>query len=582
MKNKITLYIVIAISICCAQPLAAQLPQDAPGLDRTIKVYSEYKPQINDAQRLSVNPTAYDTVKVPVELQYSFEAAPIEVNSELRTLRAVSVKGDKLQDLFRGYAAVGGGNYASFMADVRFMTERSRKYQNGIEFLHNSSAGKIRFENDAQYPANYMNNTLSLYTKRFLPHITLSAGVKPTYNRYLKYGRDVNSPILTPQDVQYDKKDIRRTVFSNLTYIGVQSNSANLNYLNYGSNLAHIVTAINPNQIENSIAVQAQARQNLGSLLIGAEFGTEWNGVNFVPADTTLKKNTTQISLKPYLVKNVDIFDFEVGLLAQQTIDGSSNFKLHPQVRLAARLFNQTVTPYISYSGNYKQYSMLEMLNDNPYTTDFVLLQPANYPADVRAGARGRFAHIFPFHAYAQFKMFDNEYFWVNDFSTDDRNTFLPVYDDGNLLRLHGEIGISQKLLAVLAQLSYNHYMLDNQEQAWHRPAIESQIDVKWNIQNPVTANNKLVVTAQFFAYGSMYAQTEIIQADAQMVSFESKKLPTIADFNIHLDYYYNTALVIFCRVNNITATRYQRFYLYPSQRTNFLLGLSYSFGNKK
>lgn len=592
MKNKVTAYIVIAISVCFAQPLTAQSQQDSPELERTIKVYSEYKPQINDAQRLSVNPTAYDTVKVPVELQYSFEAAPIEVNSALRTLRAVSVKGDKLQDLFRGYAAVGAGNYASFMADVRFMTERSRKYQNGVEFLHNSSAGKIRFENDEKHPANYMNNTLSLYTKRFLPHITLSAGVKPTYNRYLKYGRDVNSPILTPQDVQYDKKDIRRTMFSNQTYIGVQSNSANLNYLNYGSNLAHVVTVINPKQIENSIAIQAQARQNLGELLIGAEFSTEWNGVNFLPVDTTFfdttltKKNTTQISLKPYLVKNVDVFDFEVGLLAQQTFDANSKFTLYPQVRIAARLCNQTVMPYISYSGNYKQYSMLEMLNDNPYTTDFVLLQPTNYPVDVRVGARGRFAHIFPFHAYAQFKMFDNEYFWVNDFSTDDRNTFMPVYDDGNVLRLHGEIGISQKLLAVLAQLSYNHYWLDNEEQAWHRPAIESQIDVKWNIQNPLTANNKLVVTAQFFAYGSMYAQAETIQSfpavGAHMVSFESKKLPTIADFNIHLDYYYNTALVIFCRVNNITATRYQQFYLYPSQRTNFLLGLSYSFGNKK
>ncbi|MCL2329279.1 MAG: hypothetical protein FWC39_12310 [Bacteroidetes bacterium] len=582
MKNKVTLYIVIAISVCFAQSVVAQSqPQESPELEKTIKVYSEYKPQINEAQRLLVNPTAYDTVKVPVELNYSFEAMPIDVVSELRTLRAVSVKGDKLQDLFRGYAAVGAGNYSSFMADVRFMTERSRQYQNGVEFLHNSSAGKIRFENDERYPANYMYNTLSLYTKRFLPHVTLFAGVKPSFNRYLKYGRDVNAPILTPQDVHYDKKDIRRTLFSNQTYVGVQSNSANLNYLNYGSNLGHVVTVINPKQIENSIALQAQARQDLGGLLLGAEFSTTWNGVNFVPADTTLTKNTTQISLKPYLVKNVDIFGFEVGLLAQQTIDGNSKFTLYPQVQLSARLANQTVTPYVSYSGNYKQYSMLEMLNSNPYTTDFTLLQPTNYPADVRLGLRGRFAHIFPFHVYGQYKMFDNEYFWVNDFSTDERNTFVPVYDNGNMFRVHGEIGISNKLLTVLAQLSINHYSLDNELYAWHKPAGEIQIDVKWNIQNPLTANNKLVVTSQFFVYDGMYARSEEIHGFVSNF-YEPILLPAIVDFNIHLDYYFNTALVIFARVNNITATRYQRFYLYPSQRTNFLVGLSYSFGNKK
>lgn len=575
MKNRV-IYIVIAVCISFVQPLIAQPLEDTSELNKTIKVYSEYKPQINDAQRLSVNPTAYDTVKVPVELKYSFEAAPIDVVSELRTLRAVSVKGDKLQDLFRGYAAVGGGNYNSFMADLRFMTERSRQYQNGIEFLHNSSAGKIRFEDNEKHPANYMYNTLSVYTKRFLPSVTLSAGVKPSFNRYLQYGRDVNSPLLS--EISYDKKDIRRNMFSNQSYVGVQSNTANLDYLNYDGNFGHIITVINPKQVENSINLQAQLKQNVGGLRLGAEFATEWHGVNFVPVDPVIKKNTTQISLKPYLVKTVENFNFEVGLLAQQTIDGNSAFKLYPQVRLSANLLEETVVPYISYCGTYKQYSMLEMLNENPYASNFVLLQPTNTIADVRVGVQGRAATVVPFQAYVQYRVFNNEHFWVNNFKENSENTFVPEYDNGNMFRLHGEIGVSQKLFSALAQLSYNHYSLDNLEYAWHKPAVEAQIDLKYNIQNPLTATNKLVVTAQFFAYGSMYALAEIFPAG----SCKAVQMPTIVDFNLHLDYYYNTALVIFCRVNNITATRYQRFYLYPSQRANFLVGLSYSFGNKK
>ncbi|MDR0940700.1 MAG: hypothetical protein LBM68_00580 [Bacteroidales bacterium] len=579
MKNRV-IYSVIAVCVFCTQSLVAQQQEDEPELGKTIKVYSEYKPQINDAQRLLVNPTAYDTVKVPVELKYTFEAAPVDVVSELRTLRAVSVKGDKLQDLFRGYAAVGGGNYNSFMADVRFMTERSRQYQNGIEFLHNSSAGKVRFENDEKYPANYMYNTLSVYTKRFLPTVTLSAGIKPSFNRYLQYGRDVNSPEFP--EISYNKKDIRRTIFSNQSYVGVQSNTANLDYLNYTGNLGHNITVMNPQQIENSINLQAEVKQNVGTLRLGAEFATEWHGVNFVPLDSAaIKKNTTQISLKPYLVKTVDDITFEVGLLAQQTIDGNSAFKLHPHVRLSANVLKQTVVPYISYSGNYKQYSMLEMLNENPYTKDFVLLQPANTIADVRVGAQGRMATVVPFNAYVQYKAFNNEHFWVNDFSNAG-NTFLPLYDNGTMFRVHGEIGVRQPLFAALAQLSYNRYSLNTLEHAWHKPAVEAQIDLKYNIQNPLTAQNKLVITTQFFAYGSQYALAEKFSEGIAEPRYEAVRMSAIVDFNIHLDYYYNTALVIFCRVNNITATRYQRFYLYPSQRTNFLAGLSYSFGNKK
>lgn len=578
MKHKVLPYIIASVGICLSQSLVAQSQEDSPELNKTIKVYSEYKPQINDAQRLSVSPTAYDTVRLPVELKYTFEAAPVDVVSELRTLRAVSVKGDKLQDLFRGYAAIGGGNYNSFMAEFRFMTERSRKYQNGIEFLHNSSAGKIRFEDDEKYPANYMNNTLSIYTKRFLPKVTLSAGIKPSFNRYLNYGRNVNSSYIS--EVSYAKKEIRRTMFSNQSYVGVQSTNASLDYLNYAANLEHIITAINPKMLENSINLQAHVKQNISELLLGVDFETEWNGVNFEPNDIEIKKNTTQISLKPFLEKSVENVNFKIGLLAQQTIDANSTFKLYPQARISAQFLKQTVVPYISYQGSYKQYSMLEMLNENPHVSDLTLLQPKNTIADLRLGVQGRAATIIPFHAYIQYNVFNNEHFWENNFVAQQENTFVATYDNGNMFRVHGEIGVQQKLFSALAQLSYNHYSLDKLEYAWHKPGIEAQIDLKYNVQNPVKATNKLVATAQFFAYGSMYALTEDFP-DA-ILSYSAEKMPAIVDFNIHLDYYFNTALIVFCRVNNITATRYQRFHLYPSQRTNFLAGLSYSFGNKK
>ncbi|MDR2963569.1 MAG: hypothetical protein LBU90_08090 [Bacteroidales bacterium] len=588
MNTKI-LYSFI-IGVLCAASLMAQSQPDSPELNKSIKVYSEYKPQVADAQRLTVNPTAYDTVKVPVELHYSFDAAPIEVTSELHTLRAVSVKGDKLRDLFRGYATVGGGNYATFMAQAGFMSERSRQYQNGIEFSHRSSAGKIRFEDNTKYPANYQFTNLSLYTKRFFTHQTLSAGITPSLNSYLKYGRNVVTPTeLTEWLATAAKKDYRRTQFSNRTYAGLQSNTANAYRFQYNTNVAHTITAINPRLAENSLQLRAQGRQNVGEMYIGGEFETAWNGVNFTPSDTLIRRNTTQISLRPYLFKQIEIFDFELGLLVQQTFDGNSAFKPYPQARFSARLWQQSVTPYIAYKGYYKQHSMLEMLNENPYAADSTLLQASDFPIDAQLGIQGRVAQILPFHAYAQFKRFKNEHFWVNSFANNQENTFLPVYDNGNLIRLHGEFGVSQKVLSALAQLSYNHYALKTEEFAWHKPEVEAQIDVKWNIQNPLTGNNKLIVTSQFFAYGNIYAQLphyvfpdswETIDAISETPTY--KKLPNIIDFNLHLDYYYNTALLIFCHVNNITATRYQQFYLYPSQRTNFLLGVSYSFGNKK
>ncbi|HPM12061.1 MAG TPA: hypothetical protein PK734_01070 [Bacteroidales bacterium] len=54
-------------------------------------------------------------------------------------------------------------------------------------------------------------------------------------------------------------------------------------------------------------------------------------------------------------------------------------------------------------------------------------------------------------------------------------------------------------------------------------------------------------------------------------------------DINLGVEYFYNSVMVVFFNVNNITAHSYQQYYLYPNQRTNFLVGLSYSFaGNRE
>jgi len=59
-------------------------------------------------------------------------------------------------------------------------------------------------------------------------------------------------------------------------------------------------------------------------------------------------------------------------------------------------------------------------------------------------------------------------------------------------------------------------------------------------------------------------------------------KLKNLYDINLGFDYYYNSLFVIFADINNIIGNKSQEYYLYPMQRTNFLIGLTYSFGGYK
>ena len=56
-----------------------------------------------------------------------------------------------------------------------------------------------------------------------------------------------------------------------------------------------------------------------------------------------------------------------------------------------------------------------------------------------------------------------------------------------------------------------------------------------------------------------------------------AKELKPYVDANLGIEYRYNKALSAFLNINNIAARRYERYYGYPSQRINFILGISYS-----
>ena len=56
--------------------------EESQDLQRTIQVYSEYKPQISDASRISVNPKVYDTLDLQVNLKYDVVIVSVDKTEE--------------------------------------------------------------------------------------------------------------------------------------------------------------------------------------------------------------------------------------------------------------------------------------------------------------------------------------------------------------------------------------------------------------------------------------------------------------------------------------------------------------------
>jgi len=80
---------------------------------------------------------------------------------------------------------------------------------------------------------------------------------------------------------------------------------------------------------------------------------------------------------------------------------------------------------------------------------------------------------------------------------------FNIMFDDGNVLNLHAELGYraGEKFNLALHVDQYA-YSMDLQLKAWHKPQSEVGLSAKYNLRD------KVVVKAEILGYGKSYAYT--------------------------------------------------------------------------
>ncbi|MCL4856447.1 MAG: hypothetical protein KJZ55_04100, partial [Flavobacteriales bacterium] len=166
--------------------------------------------------------------------------------------------------------------------------------------------------------------------------------------------------------------------------------------------------------------------------------------------------------------------------------------------------------------------------------------------------------------------------FYTKDFSNVLQNQFTVIYDTMGVNQISGELAY-QKLenLKLILRGDYYQYSPKNELKAWHKP------DMKISLSGIYDLGDKIIVRADFFFINKQYAQSfeTIADANGVLVTTEkAKELKGIFDANLGLEYRYTKKLSAFINFNNIGAVRYQRWEDYPTQRFNFLGGLTYSF----
>ncbi|MBE0666410.1 MAG: hypothetical protein IH593_01935, partial [Bacteroidales bacterium] len=74
-------------------------------------------------------------------------------------------------------------------------------------------------------------------------------------------------------------------------------------------------------------------------------------------------------------------------------------------------------------------------------------------------------------------------------------NYFLPVYDEGNVLKIHGETVYPlnrQITLSILGNIY--RYSLTGQDFAWHKPGWEATLKGDYNLRNKIIGSASLTL----------------------------------------------------------------------------------------
>ncbi len=186
-------------------------------------------------------------------------------------------------------------------------------------------------------------------------------------------------------------------------------------------------------------------------------------------------------------------------------------------------------------------------------------------------GLRGNISSNTSYDAKVTYSVYDSLQFFVMNYGGLNQvyNRFSIVYDNTTLLNLSAQIKYQlREKWNLIAGGNYYLYKTKNLVRPYHKPEFDMTFTTIYNLQS------KIILKADLFVMGRQWALTEVTEEG--VYSLKPKLISGWADMNLEAEYRYSKMMSFFVRFNNIANQRYYRWERYPSQRFNFMLGLTF------
>jgi hypothetical protein len=559
INKSITFLITVGLIIFIA------LPSSGQGKNEEVTIIAPYIPTIGNAVKIPFRPELNPEEQQEQTFEYDYITKNYETRLELDPIEPVKYSAGEKTQLYRNFAKIGFGNYATPYVDFIASSLQSEKYQFGVRLKHHSSQGKIK-----DYPPSaYSHNLVSVFGKTFTRTHTLSADIG--------YKRDVVhfygfSPDSFP-DVEYTKDDLKQRFQHAHGQLEFGSNYRNKGSLNHKVSLGldYYTDFYDTRETQVSFSVDLDKAFGSGRSGFNHSFALKL-GMDYLGYEDTVRtSNPLFIPLHPVYRFAFGQYRFEAGIkvemAANNPVDGSSfGIDVFPLLRAEVVVVEEKVKAYAEISGNRNINSFRSLTGINPFITSTPDVVYTDEQIRVGSGITGN-ANGLNFTAEAFYSYFKDMPLYVTDTNLLFRNKFNVIYDNMNLLKVKASLGyvktenVTARLLA-----AYYHYIPKSEEYAWHMPDFEVGLDAGY------TFMEKYTLRASILALGSKYAKT---YTEGQE---EAVKIKGALDLGAGFEYRINRMISAYVDVNNILNQHYQRWYDYPVQGILAMAGAKISF----
>lgn len=547
-----------------------------------VNIVKPYTPTISDAFKVKETPVLSDSVNTQKKnVQYQIFSVPVASTFTPAKGKAATVEKAKPIKLYDNYATLGFGNYTSILGELYSNFQISRTDNAGFFFRHNSSQGGIdgiRLENkyyNTQLDGNYTSRQRDVSYR-------LDAGVK--HQLFNWYG--LNETYDTADDEFIAGLDVQQTYFSGNVggSIAVDDSffekiAANVRFLSdaFGSSEFNVTAKPEFSFPLTSFTLKVDGEVDY----LSGSFEKQYidiglGGINY---------SQLNAGITPSLVYLQEDLTLSLGVTAMAGLDlenSETDFFIYPQINASYRLVEEFITVYGGAEGGLTQNSYYDFKEENPYVSPTLFVAPTSQLYNGFGGIKGKITNAVGYNLRASYGKEDNKALFKNnpDVQSDTSmtegygygNSFQVVYDAINTLSIFGElkVDVSEKFsLGVNAEFfSYN---TDVEQEAWNLPELKATLFSNFSITEKIYGGASLFYVGErqdsFFKTG-IFSNTPptTVTLDAYL------------DANVHVGYRVDERLSIFAKGSNLLSDNYERWFNYPVQGIQGLLGATYKF----